>query len=383
MSPIVVRRTVTTLVVIAILVCAYLVAVRIPHTIAIFTIAAFIAFGVKPVTRVLEHRMSRPFAIALVYLGLLAILVVGFVLVIPATLKQLYSLALNAPEYTATLQATLLHAEDFLRARFGPRIALPSVDNIQAEATSLATASITWAVNSATEVFIQTATALLVGFASLILSVFFLLRGPDMGRSVLALVPLSRRQAVHNLLYETMQVFGHFVAGQVVVCAVTGVAITLLTMIFGFKFALLVGIISGIAYAVPFVGMVAAQVLAAALAIPQGAPMVIYVTIVLFVVARVSDNVIVPKVMSDTTGVSPIGVMFAVFAGGELFGIPGLLLAIPAAALVRLLFIYFAAPYIRRQAERPAAADSSVVVRTITVTESASEPTVVPVPRAG
>jgi predicted PurR-regulated permease PerM len=382
MSPIVVRRTVTTIVVIAMLVCAYLVAVRIPHTIAIFTIAAFIAFGVKPVTRLLEQKkVSRPIAIAIVYIGLLAILVVGFVLVIPATLKQLYSLALNAPQYTATLQTTLLQAEDFLRARFGPRIALPSVDNIQAETTSLATAGVSWAVNSATEVFIQTATALLVGFASLILSVFFLLRGPDLGRSVLSLVPLSRRQAVHNLLYETMQVFGHFVAGQVIVCAVTGVAITILTMIFGFKFALLVGIISGIAYAVPFVGMVVAQVLAAALALPQGVPMVIYVTVVLFVVARVSDNVIVPKVMSDTTGVSPIGVMFAVFAGGELFGIPGLLLAIPAAALVRLLFIYFAAPYIRRQADRPASAEPAVIVRTITVADG--DTTVVSVPRAG
>jgi predicted PurR-regulated permease PerM len=151
MSPIVVRRTVTTIVVLAIVVCAYLVAVRIPHTIAIFTIAAFIAFGVKPVTRVLEHRMSRPFAIALVYTGLLAILVVGFVLVIPATARQLYSLALNAPQYTATVQSTLLRSEDFLRERFGPRIALPSVESIQAETTSLATTSISWAANSAAD----------------------------------------------------------------------------------------------------------------------------------------------------------------------------------------------------------------------------------------
>jgi hypothetical protein len=50
--------------------------------------------------------------------------------------------------------------------------------------------------------------------------------------------------------------------------------------------------------------------------------------------------------MSESVGVSPIGVMFAVFAGGELFGVPGLLLGIPAAALVKVLFKYFVQPYV-------------------------------------
>jgi predicted PurR-regulated permease PerM len=76
--------------------------------------------------------------------------------------------------------------------------------------------------------------------------------------------------------------------------------------------------------------------------------MVIYVSIVIFVVARIADNVLVPKIMANAVGVSPIAVMFAVFAGGELFGLPGLVLGIPAAALVRVLFTYFALPWIVR-----------------------------------
>jgi predicted PurR-regulated permease PerM len=367
MTPLVVRRTIVTLVTIGLALGAYLVAVRIPHTMAIFTIAAFIAFGVKPVTRVFEQWVSRPFAIALVYLGLIALFVVGAVLVIPATSRELLSLAINGPDYVENLRTSWLGIEHFLREHLGQHIALPSFDVIQAQTQTLASASLAYTVNSAGTIFVGTATALLVGLSSLILSVFFLLRGPDLGRSLLSLVPISKRQAMHNLLYETVQVFGHFVAGQVIVCAITGVAIWVLCMAFGFKFALLIGIVSGIAYAVPFVGMVVAQLLAAGLAIPQGLGMVVYVTIAVFVVARISDNIIVPKIMSDTTGVSPIGVMFAVFAGGELFGIPGLLLAIPAAALVRLLFSYFVAPYIVRLQERPKAADvvPHVVVRPV------------------
>jgi predicted PurR-regulated permease PerM len=76
--------------------------------------------------------------------------------------------------------------------------------------------------------------------------------------------------------------------------------------------------------------------------------MVASVTLAIFLLARIADNLLVPKIMSDRVGVSPIGVMFAVFAGGELFGIPGLLLGIPAAALIKVLFKYFVQPYILR-----------------------------------
>jgi predicted PurR-regulated permease PerM len=107
-------------------------------------------------------------------------------------------------------------------------------------------------------------------------------------------------------------------------------------------------VICGIGYAVPFVGMLVAQVVAALLAIPQGTGMVIWVSIVVFVVARVADNLLVPKIMSQSVGVSPITVMFAVFAGGELFGFAGLILGIPAAALIKVLFGYFVQPYIVR-----------------------------------
>ncbi len=70
-------------------------------------------------------------------------------------------------------------------------------------------------------------------------------------------------------------------------------------------------------------------------------------------IARIADSVLAPKIMADAVGVSPIAVMFASFAGGELFGLWGLILGIPAAALVRVLFTYFALPWIRAQQVEP------------------------------
>ena len=81
--------------------------------------------------------------------------------------------------------------------------------------------------------------------------------------------------------------------------------------------------------------------------------MILWVQVIMFVMARVSDNVLVPKIMGDSVGVSPIGVMFAVFAGGELFGIPGFLLGIPAAALIKILWRYFMARGLPRDSIKP------------------------------
>src|ERR1700680_4189653 len=72
---------------------------RIPHTLSVFVIAAFIAFGVAPLVTRLERRMPRGAAIALVYTSLLAIVVVLSLLVVPATLGQLQIIGTSAPSY--------------------------------------------------------------------------------------------------------------------------------------------------------------------------------------------------------------------------------------------------------------------------------------------
>jgi len=79
--------------------------------------------------------------------------------------------------------------------------------------------------------------------------------------------------------------------------------------------------------------------------------MIVWVEIVTFTIARISDNILVPRIMGESIGVSPIGVMFAVFAGGELFGLPGLILGIPAAALIKLIWGYFIGPWLHAQIE--------------------------------
>ena len=334
MSARAIRRLVITLVTLVVVVLLGVFFTHIPRTLNVFVIAAFIAFGATPLVRQLEARMPRTAAIGVVYLGLLGAVVVIALIVIPVTYAQIASLLLHAPEYVSASQDLVARADRALQVRLGSRVALPSVAELQGEVGGRVAEALNHVFDALGPIVIGTFNALFIGVSALILSVFFVARGSLFGKSLLEFVPPRKRGEAAALFSEIASIFGHFVAGQVFLCTIVGVSVWLCMLPLHFTFALLVAVICGVCYAVPFVGMIVAQILAAVLAASQGAPMVASVTVEIFLVSRIADNVLVPKVMSDSVGVSPIGVMFAVFAGGELFGVPGLLLGIPAAALI-------------------------------------------------
>lgn len=357
------RRITTAVIVLLVLIAAGFVAVRIPRTIAVFLIAAFIAFGAAPLVGRLERRMPRGAAIAIVYAGLVGALVLLALVIVPITYAQIVALVGHTSDYVIASQDGVARLESFLRERLGDRVALPTFDQMRAEVGARVGAMFSLTLASIGTVLVETFNAFLVGASALILSVFLLSRGRAVRGGVLALLPVSRRAKANALIVEVTSIFGHFVAGQLALCAIVGAAVWAVLVPSHFAFSLLVAVVCAFCYAVPFFGMIVAQVIAAVLAIPQGATMVLYVTVAIFVIARIADSVLVPKIMADAVGVSPIGVMFAVFAGGELFGLWGLILGIPAAALVRVLFTYFALPWIlRAQQTDPEPQDAEVVV---------------------
>jgi len=327
-------------------------AAHIPRTISIFLIAAFIAFGVQPIVGRLERRMPKALAVAIVFVGLLALIAIFLVIVVPLAISQTQLLAANIPAYAGTVQDWMAQAQDSLQ-RFLPTLKLPTygvgTGHIGATQTS---SFISGAVASLGAIALNTATGFFIAFSSIVLSVFFLLNDTQIAEGFTSMFPSRKRQTARKLAAEVTQVFGSYISGQVIVSLLTGAVIATATAIIGFKFSLILGIISAVAYAIPIIGMLIAQLIAIPLCAPQGIWMIVWVQVVMFAMARISDNVLVPKIMGQSVGVSPIGAMFAVFAGGELFGVPGLILGIPAAALIKILWRYFMAPWIEAQLEK-------------------------------
>lgn len=353
MSPQAWRRLLFILVGLAIAVALYIFAAHIPRTISIFLIAAFIAFGVQPACSWLRRRgVPKPLAIAIVFVVLLLLIAIGLVVIVPLTVFQLQSLIVNMPVYVASLQSWLLASQAWLQDRIPGLHLSQSTFNVAQFGSQRLAALATGTLTSLGAIVIGTATAFFVAFSAIVLSFFFLLNDQQIVDGFTSLFPLRRRETARKLAREITETFGSFISGQVLVSAITGIAVAVLSALIGFKFSLILGIVTAVAYAIPVIGMLIAQGIAIVLCAPQGGWMILWVQVIMFAMARVSDNILVPKIMGQSVGVSPIGVMFAVFAGGELFGIPGLLLGIPAAALIKILWRYFVAPWLHARLDQ-------------------------------
>ncbi len=317
---------------------------RIPRTLTVFGIAATIAFAFSPVVTYLERRrIPRGLAIAGVYLGLIGVVVVLATLVVPATLAQVQRIGFDAPTYITISQGWIDQTQRFLESHVGKAYLPSDFENLRGFIGERISLSLAMLLSSFSSILVETFTAAIIGISALVLAAFFLFRGDTVFDSWYALLPPARRQQARALGHELAETFGSYVSGQLALCAITGLLVFAFTLLTGFKFALLLGIVAGILYAVPFIGMLVVHVFALVLALPQGPQTIVWVQVIVFTIARVSDNLLVPKIMSESVGVSPIVVMFATFAGGELFGLPGLLLGIPAAALAKVAWRFFRA----------------------------------------
>lgn len=335
------RRAALTTIAVVVVFAALWLGAHIPHTLSVFVIAAFIAAGVSPIVGVFERYVPRGVAIAIVYASLFAVAVLLALLVVPALLEQVQILAINTPSYIDGFQSWIDAAQGFLRAHFLRGSVLPGTGDLRSILSARVSVLVTTILSSLSVILYRAFTAAFVGISALVLSAFFIYRGEHLVDGLYQFLPERRRLTARALGLELAQVFGKYVSGQVALCAITGALIFVFSALVGFKFALLLAIVAGIAYAVPFVGMLAAHVVALVLAAPEGLQTILWVQAIVFVVARVSDNVFVPKIMSESVGVSPVVVMFAVFAGGELFGLPGLLLGIPLAALTKVAWRFY------------------------------------------
>lgn len=334
-------------------VALYFFAMRIPRTLTIFLIAAFIAFGVQPVINMLERRgIPKIYAITMVFTMLTIVIVIGLLVLVPLTIAQLQAIVVATPDYVATLQLWLHDAETSLQRHIPGLHVQSNAFDLGAFGSQRLSAMASDTLTSAATIIIGAATAFFVAFSSIVLSFFFLLNDHQIVEGFASLFPQRRRETARKLAREITETFSSYIAGQILVSAITGIVVAVASAVIGFKLSLVLGILTFVGYSVPVIGMLIVQAIALVLCAPQGGWMMLWVQLILFVMARVSDNVLVPKIMGGHVGVSPIGVMFAVFAGGELFGIPGLLLGIPAAALIKILWRYFVAPWLHARLDK-------------------------------
>jgi predicted PurR-regulated permease PerM len=189
---------------------------------------------------------------------------------------------------------------------------------------------------------------------------FYLLRDWD---SILqrlgALVPNAQRKTVFQLARETNDVLGAFLRGQILVMLALSIIYSAGLALVGLKFAVAIGVVAGLVSFVPYLGFVFGIVLASLTVIAEPNPLWMLAGVfATFTIAQmIEGSFLTPKLVGDRIGLHPVMVIFAIAAGGQLFGFFGILLALPAAAILSVL-VRFA--YDRYLAEHPPVRDDEM-----------------------
>ena len=183
---------------------------------------------------------------------------------------------------------------------------------------------------------------------------FYMLRDWDLIVAHLgALVPESQRDTVFSLARESDEVLGAFLRGQVLVMLCLAIIYSVGLSLVGVEFAIAIGVVSGLVSFVPYLGFVFGIGLAGLTVAMSPEPLLPFVGVVAtFAIAQgIEGSILTPKLVGDRIGLHPVIVIFAVAAGGQLFGFFGILLALPAAAVLSVLVRFGFDRYLKEHPE--------------------------------
>lgn len=314
-----------------------------------FLMAALLAYLGDPLIDRLEaRRIPRSWAVALVFGVLLTGLLILLLLLIPMLTHQLKGLIGRLPGHIDWFQ---MHVLPWVQAHWGIEPELLSLHNLQSRLIALAQ-DMGDLAGTLLESFRASSSALFAWLANLILVpvvTFYLLRDWDvLVARVHSLLPRRIEPVVSQLARESDEVIGAFLRGQIIVMAVLGVLYATGLAVTGLDFALLIGLLSGLVSFVPYLGLITGIVVASIAALLQFHSLfsLVPVLIVFGVGQLISDFFLTPRLVGDRIGLHPVAVLFAVLAGGHLFGFFGILLALPVAAVVAVLLRHAEGEYL-------------------------------------
>ena len=335
-----------------------------------FVIAALLGWLGDPLVDRLEASgRSRNTAVVLVFTAMLLLVVLALVILVPMVVDQVRTLVDSLPGYRDWLLQTAL---PWLEARSGidigawldPTRALEFFREHSERATGIATTALGVVSRSGFAIVTWGVNIVLVPVVT-----FFFLRDWDrMVAGVASVVPRDHIGTVSRLARESSDVLGGFLRGQFMVMLILGVMYGVGLWLVGLELGLLIGLIAGLLTFVPYLGPTSGIVLGVIAALVEhGDWQHVAGVLVVFGIGQLIESYwLTPKLVGDRIGLHPVAVIFAVMAGGVLFGFVGMLIALPGAAVVNVMLRFAHERYTasRLYAGRAAGADLEVVVDT-------------------
>ncbi len=339
---------------------------RIPSVAVILVGAVFFTYVIYPAVRRLNAHMPLVAAILLVYLAIAGLVSLGVATIAPALVSDAQSLVKESPTLVRHAQAAVSDPTNPIFAHMPATlrdylVTLPP--ELQRKAQGYGGEAASRVLSLLASVVGLLATCIVIP----VLALYLLIEAPGLIRDFMRVVPLPAQPKALALMHDLDNVLGGFIRGQLTVGATIGVCITVALLILHVKYAVLIGVMAGLLDVIPYVGAIAGFVPSVTLALANdGWQHALIVALVFAGIFQAEGHFIAPKIVSDSVGLTPLMVIIAILIGGELLGITGMFIAVPIAAVMRVIILH-AVPNARRP-------QTVMPVMAATVTEPAPVP---------
>ena len=313
-----------------------------------FFAAALLAYLGDPLVDRLEaKKISRTVSVVIVFVALFLLLIMLVLVLIPLLENQLTYLIGNFPKYMEVIQHDVLPG---IANKLGIDPTSIDLDAIKKAIAGHFEQAGGIAYNIFSSIT-QSGMSVLAWLANLVLIpvvTFYLLRDWDvLVARIDELLPRRYEPVVAKLAKDSDDVLASFLRGQFMVMLALGAIYSLGLWFIDLKLALLIGMMAGLVSFVPYLGFILG-IIAASVAIllqTQELMQLIPVFIVFGIGQALEGMILTPLLVGDRIGLHPVAVIFAVLAGGQLFGFVGILLALPVAAVLVVLLRHAHAQY--------------------------------------
>lgn len=309
-----------------------------------FAVAGLLAYLGSPlVGRLATWRVPRTVAAVLVLCLILLVLIALPLLAFPMLERQISLLLRNWPNYLAWTQDTLA---PWLLERFDVDVRqafnLEAVREALMQHWQLAGGMAARVLSAVSQSWLAVL-AWLMNLVLIPVITFYLLRDWEvLMQRISALLPRYVAPTVGGLAQECNEMLASFLRGQLWVMVSLGIVYAVGLWIAGLDLALLIGIVAGAVSFVPYLGVIVGFGAAAIAGLVQFGDASILVAVgAVFIAGQLLESlVLTPLLVGDRIGLHPVAVIFAVLAGGQLFGALGVLLALPVATVIVVLLRY-------------------------------------------
>lgn len=313
----------------------------------------------QPVRRLERRGVPRALAVVIWYLIGAAVLTVFSAFVVPALGGQIGEFLEDFPGYYERAQSFWLQLQNQFSGVVIPTWAHQALDDISSTITAQFGA---WSSALASGVVSAggAAASFLFNIVFSLVIAFWVLRDmPLMRAELLNLVGEHRREEAEMIWSTVLRVLGGYIRGQFLVSLVTGTLIAIFLAVIGVPYALVLGLIGGILNVIPYVGALLGGLIAAVAAVTVGPWTPVLAILATVAAQQITDLFVTPRVMSEQVDLHPLLVIFSLLVGGSLFGFIGLLVAIPVAAIIKGLFVY----YYEKHTQRSLGSEQGVLFR--------------------